>query len=81
MDNDAKPAVRMGELPEKTRQFLSELDEADIATLRDGLGLIRSLMTVGRFSKWVIVSMLGMFLGGVMFIDGLQKVWAWLHPR
>jgi hypothetical protein len=36
---------------------------------------------VGRFSKWVIVTLVGLFLGGVMVIDGLQKIWTWFYPR
>lgn len=81
MDESVRPADRLSELPEETRKFLAELDEKDVATLRDGLGLIRSLMTVGRFSKWVIVTLVGIFLGGVMVVDGVQKVWAWIQPR
>lgn len=81
MDETASPAERMAELPEETRQFLAELDDKDIATLRDGLGLVRSMMTVGRFSKWVIIMLAGIFFGGVMFVEAVQKIWNWIHWR
>lgn len=77
MDENAKPAGRMIELPEKTREFLAQLDDQDIVTLNQGLGLIRSLMTVGRFTKWVIITIVGMFLGMVMVGEGVQKVLSW----
>lgn len=81
MDEHARPADRLAELPDGTRKFLAQLDDEDIVTLKQGLGLIRSLLTVGRFTKWVIITILGMFLGAVMFIEAMQKLSAWWHPK
>lgn len=80
MNNEARPADRLAELPEETRQFLSKLDEEDIETLDQGLRLVRATMTVGRFAKWLIVGILGLFVGMVMFVETVQRVMAWFKP-
>lgn len=41
MDNEARTVNRMGELPERTKEFLSKLDEDDIETLEDACSSIR----------------------------------------
>lgn len=81
MDEHAKPATRLAELPEETQRFLAQLDEGDIVALKQGLELIRSLLTVGRFTKWVIITIVGMFLGLVMVGEGVQKVLAWWSSK
>lgn len=79
MNHHADPADRFAELPAETRKFLSKLDEEEIATLDQGLRLVRAMMTVGRFARWMIVGVLGLFVGASMFLDSLQKVIAWLN--
>lgn len=80
MDLNAKPADRMVELPEKTRTFLAQLRDEDIDTLNAGLKLVVATMTVGRFVKWLIVGILGMFAGVVMFGESVVKILAWFRP-
>jgi hypothetical protein len=72
-----KPAERMAELSEETRTFLSDLSQEDIATLKTGLPIIRSIMTWGKVSKWLIVTLLGLYFGVVMLGESIIKVLAW----
>lgn len=37
VDSSANPAYRFNELPDETQEFLSQLREDDIETLKDGL--------------------------------------------
>lgn len=72
-----KPAERMAELPEETRLFLSDLSREDITTLKNGLPIIRAIMTWGRVSKWLIVTLLGLYFGVVMLGESIIKVLSW----
>lgn len=77
MDENAIPVNRMAELPEETREFLAQLREDDIKTLKDGLRLVTATMIVGNFVKWVIVGILGIAVGIVMFGESVGKILAW----
>ncbi|MDI7862523.1 hypothetical protein MRS76_11180 [Rhizobiaceae bacterium n13] len=62
------------ELPEETRQFLAQLRDDDIDTLKDGLRLVIAVRTVGTFMKWVIISVVGTIIGFVMLWENLLKL-------
>ncbi|KAB2680590.1 hypothetical protein F9K78_15670 [Brucella pseudintermedia] len=79
MDKDAATAHRLVELPEETREFLSQLREEDIDLLKDGLDLIRSLRTIGRFMRWLILGILAILIGIVSLYENAVKIWAWFH--
>lgn len=79
MDPNANPAHRFNELPEKTQEFLSQLREDDIETLKDGLRLVMATQTVGKLVKWVIVGVVGTFIGTVMLYENILKVIKWLY--
>lgn len=79
MDDSAQPVNRMAELPEETREFLSQLREDDIQTLRDGLRLVNATLIVGNFVKWLIVGVLGVAVGIVMFGESVAKILAWFR--
>lgn len=70
-------AKRFDDLPEKTKSFLSSLRDDEIDTLNDGIRLINSAMTIGRFMKWVLISVLGILAGIVMFGETIHKIVAW----
>jgi hypothetical protein len=70
-------ANRFDDLPPKTKKFLSNLRDDEIDTLNDGIRLINSAMTVGKFMKWVIVGLLGLFVGVVMFGESVSKIAGW----
>ncbi len=79
MDPNANPAHRFNELPEETQEFLSQLREDDIETLKDGLRLVIAMRTVGGFMKWMIVALIGIFIGTVMLYENILKVLNWIN--
>ena len=79
MDDNAQPVNRMAELPEETREFLSQLREDDIKALKDGLKLVNATLIVGAFVKWMIVGVLGIAVGIVMFGESVAKIVAWFR--
>lgn len=78
MDEEKPPAARLAELPDETRAFLAQLQPGDIELLRKGLGLLGAILKVGGFFKWCIITLAGMFIGGVMLYENILKVIAWL---
>lgn len=81
MSDEVPPAKRMMELPEETREFLAQLRPEDIATIKDGVHLVNAVRTVGTFAKWLIVGILGLFVGAVMFVESIQKMLGWIKPH
>ena len=79
IDPTVNPAHRFNELPEETQEFLSQLREDDIETLKDGLRLVIAMRTVGRFMKWMIVALIGTFIGAVMLYENILKVLNWIN--
>lgn len=78
VDPSANPAHRFNELPDETQEFLSQLREDDIETLKDGLRLVIAMRTVGRLMKWMIVAVVGTFIGTVMLYENILKVLNWI---
>ncbi|MBX8783722.1 hypothetical protein HBA94_08095 [Ochrobactrum sp. GRS2] len=78
MDPSANPAHRFNELPDETQEFLSQLREDDIETLKDGLRLVIAMRTVGRLMKWMIVAVVGTFIGTVLLYENILKVLNWI---
>ncbi|MDM8346671.1 hypothetical protein P8H26_14860 [Pseudochrobactrum sp. sp1633] len=76
-DENMSPAHRFNELPPETQEFLSQLEKEDIKTLKDGLRLVMAMQTVGTFMKWLIVCVVGMFIGAVMLYENAMKVYLW----
>lgn len=79
MDPNANPAHRFNELPEETQEFLSQLREDDIEMLKDGLRLVMAMRTAGKFVKWLIVGIVGTFIGTVMLYENVIKVLNWIN--
>lgn len=73
-------AKRFEDLPEKTKEFLSNLRKEELATLAEGIKLVSAIRTVGKFVKWAIIGLLGIFSGVVMFGEALMKIAAWFKP-
>ena len=79
VDPSANPAHRFNELPDETQEFLSQLREDDIEILKDGLRLVIAMRTVGRLMKWMIVAVVGTFIGTVMLYENILKVLNWIN--
>lgn len=73
-----EPAERMVELPSKTREFLSDLSPEDIATIKNGLPIIRMIIGFGKVTKWLAITSLGIMVGVVMLWESILKILAWL---
>ncbi|MBX3536414.1 MAG: hypothetical protein KF735_02150 [Chelatococcus sp.] len=78
MDEQKAPATRLAELPEETREFLAKLQPGDIALMREGLGLLRAIFTLGRFARWLAITVLGLVAGSVLFWESVTKILTWL---
>lgn len=72
---------RLAELPEETRQFLAEMRGEDLQTLKDGLRLVIAIRTVGVFMKWVIISVVGFFVGLVLVWENILKFLSFFGPH
>jgi len=70
----------LADLPEETRKFLSQLREEDLDTLKEGLRLVIAVRTVGKFSKWLIVTVVGAFIGLVMVWESILKFLKFVGP-
>ncbi|MFC3074725.1 hypothetical protein [Shinella pollutisoli] len=79
MKDQAEPVRAMAELPEATREFLARLRPEDLQTLENGLRLINSVLTVGKFVKWLVVGILGLVVGVQMFWDSVVKLYGWVR--
>lgn len=73
------PANRFNELPSETQKFLSRLDENDIKLLEEGLVLVRSTLTIGRFMKWLLICFLAIVVGAVSFYDNVVRIIGWFQ--
>lgn len=64
---------RFAQLSPEAKEFLSKIDNEDVELLKDGLNLIKSLKTVSKFMKWLILGVLGVFFGTVMLWETILK--------
>ena len=61
-------------LKPETEEFLSQLREEDIETLKEGLRLVNAVKTVGTFVKWVVILLFGIFIGFIMLWENTMKL-------
>lgn len=78
---DDQPAERLAELPRETREFLSELTREDIATISDGLPIIRMIISFGKVAKWLAITSLGLMVGVVMLWESVGKIISWFKQQ
>ncbi len=70
-------ANRFDDLPPKTKKFLSNLRDDEIDTLDYGIRLMSSAVTLGKFMKWVLAGLLGLFVGVIMLGESFSKIAGW----
>lgn len=75
----SEAAHRFDDLPDETKEFLTNLRPDEVGTLKDGIKLVTAIRTVGIFAKWLIVGILGLFVGMMMFLESAQKLLAWFR--
>jgi len=85
------PSEKYADLPKETRDFLDELRPEEVDVIRQiarlgpegsqqliqAIKLSQSVMTVGKFVRWVIITMLGVFFGTLLFAEKIMQVIAW----
>jgi hypothetical protein len=69
------PVERFGQLPEPTRQWLERLREEDIKELNDAVRFYHATKAGGRFVKWLMITIVAIFVGAAAFGEALQKLW------
>ena len=75
-DND-DPAQRFASLPEHVKQFLRELRPEEIHELKEGIEMLRNISTVSKFLKWLIISIVAIFVTVVSLGESVAKVFKW----
>ncbi|KAA0971067.1 hypothetical protein FPY71_11520 [Aureimonas fodinaquatilis] len=78
MSEHNTPSAQWAELPSDTREFLQRLERDDIALLESGIELVRSSVTVGKFVRWLAISIAGGFLGALLLWEGAIKLAGWV---
>ena len=80
---------KLVELPEETREFLAGLRPGELETLqalvempsddvRTGFKLVRDMRTVGKFGRWLIITIAAVFISTVALWGNGLKVIAWI---
>ncbi len=73
-----EPEIRFSELPIETQIFLKNLRPEDIGLLAEGMRLAKATMTIGRFFKWTLITIVGAFAGMAMLGESFIKVKDWI---
>lgn len=63
----------------ETLEFLTGARPEEIELLSEGLGLVRSFKTVGRFMKIALVTLIGAFVAVVTFGESVKTFMAWFR--
>ncbi|WP_043062298.1 hypothetical protein [Brucella anthropi] len=78
-DPHAQTVNRMNDLPERTKEFLSRLDQDDIDNLEDAMKFYATVRTMGHVMKWLAITILAMIAGIASLYENSLKIWGWLH--
>lgn len=71
------PPEKFIDLPEHTKEFLTKLRPEEIKELEEILILFRSMETVSKFMKWVLITIVAIFITIVSLGEGLLKMMKW----
>lgn len=69
------------ELPPATRVWLENLRPKDIEEMEEALKFFRNSKTLGRFWKWLVLSMVGIFVASATFGDQVIRIWRFFHDK
>ena len=72
------PIDRYGQLPEGTRRWLENLREDDLKELDEERKFYRSVKTIARFNKYLVMLIVGIFVAAVQFGESISKFFVWL---
>lgn len=68
------PVDRFSHLSPVTRKWLEGLRESEIDEIRDALKFVRNARTLGRFGRWLMISLIAFMLTVGQIGDALQKI-------
>jgi hypothetical protein len=69
------PIDRYGQLPEWKRRWIEELTEEKIKDQDDATRFYHGAKAGGRFVKWLMITIVAVFVGAAAFGDAVQKLW------
>lgn len=78
MDETGRP-TKMIELPDHTQEFLIGLREEEVEELQEAIQFMRSVKTVGKFGKWMIITGVGAFIGAISLGESILKLKGWFR--
>jgi hypothetical protein len=58
----------------KVKEIVELVDEIGVERLHDGARMVEQVATIGKFSKWAILSVLGLFMAGLTLAKTLGDV-------
>lgn len=76
--DDDEVSTEYCELSKHTRRFLSSLREEDTKLVWEAIMFIVAVRRVLRFVVWMIVTVVGSFITGAVFIEQWGKLKTWL---
>jgi hypothetical protein len=76
-DEQQPTANRLAELPDETREFLSNLSTDDIAALKTGLPIWKRIMGFGQVAKYLAIAALSILAGIVLLGESVVKILSW----
>ena len=75
------PVERFAHLPPTTRKWLESLREEDIDEIKEAVRFYHATRTIGKFWKWLIITVIGIFVGAMQFGEAVMKTFQWLFGR
>jgi hypothetical protein len=72
------PVDRFAHLPEPTRRWLELMREEDTKDIAEVVRMMHAARTVGRFGKWMIITIVGMIIAGASLGEAVAKYWGWI---
>lgn len=75
------PVERFTELPERTRAFLSRLDDDEVSVLESFVSTLAALNRVGRLGKWLLLSAVTGIILAVALWEAIDKARLWVFGR
>lgn len=72
--------VDFNELPPEVRAFLGNLTEEKVSELEASIAFSRSVKTVSKFFRWLIIGVVAFVVATAALGDAAQKIYGWVAP-
>ena len=74
----SNPVDRFAHLPEPTRRWLEDLRQDDINKIIEAVKFWNTMRSWGKVTKWLILTMVAVFLGAMAVGEGILKLLGWI---